>query len=300
MMDLTSSVALACLKHTVDSGAGPFQNNDDLIGATVAHYRILHTLGRGSTGTVYAARDLRLDRPVALKCMSSRLAKNPAAVLRFQREARTTCALNDPHVCTIYDIDAHEGFPFIAMELLEGRTLQELLKNGALRFAKVIHIALQIAQALRVAHAKQVVHRDIKPANVFITQQGKIKLLDFGLATSVAITHADGHSIVGTAAYMSPEQAQGLEVDARTDLFSLGIILYEMATGRAPYTGRSVRDVLEHIVNCTPELPRRINPEVPFRLEKVICKALQKDVERRYQTASELLADLIPLKCSFE
>jgi serine/threonine protein kinase len=300
MVDITSAIAGADLSQTIDSGSTPLHNSEELIGANVSHYRIFHTLGRGSTGTVYAARDLRIDRPVALKCLSSRLARNPGAVVRFQREARITSALNSPHVCTIYDIDSHEGVPFIAMELLEGRTLQHLLKNGALQIAKAILIALQIAQALRVTHMRGVVHRDVKPGNLFVTQQGRIKLLDFGLATSAAMAPAYRNSIVGTAAYMSPEQAQGSDLDARTDLFSLGIVLYEMATGRAPFIGRNLLEVLDQVKNCSPALPSRINPDVPASLEKVIWKALQKDVRRRYQTASELLTDLIPLKCSFD
>jgi non-specific serine/threonine protein kinase len=220
--------------------------------------------------------------------------------VRFRREARITSALNSPHFCTIYDIDSHEGMPFIAMELLKGRTLQHLLKNGALQIAKAVLIALQMAQALRVTHAQGIVHRDVKPGNVFVTQQGRIKLLDFGLATSAAMAPAYRNSIAGTAAYMSPEQAQGFDLDTRTDLFSLGIVLYEMATGRAPFIGRNLLEVLERVKNCSTALPRSINPDIPASLEKVISKALQKDMRRRYQTASELLTDLIPLKFSFD
>lgn len=300
MVDVISEIARANLSQTLDSGSTPLNDSAELIGATVSHYRIFHVLGRGSTGTVYAALDLRLDRPVALKCLSSRLVRNPAAIVSFQREARITSALNSPHFCTIYEIDSHEGMPFIAMELLKGRTLQHLLKSGALQIAKAVLIALQMAQALRATHAQGVVHRDVKPANVFVTQQARIKLLDFGLATSAATAAAYRNSIVGTAAYMSPEQAQGLDLDARTDLFSLGIVLYEMATGRAPFIDRNILEVLERVKNCSAALPSSINPDVPASLEKVISKALQKDIRRRYQTASELLTDLVPLKSSFD
>jgi TolB-like protein/Flp pilus assembly protein TadD len=260
-------------------------------------------------GTVYQAEDTRLGRQVALKFLPADLARDRHALDRFRREARAASALNHPHICTIHDIDEADGELFIAMELLEGRTLKERLQDRPLPMPEVVELALQLADALEAAHAKGIIHRDIKPANVFVTARGAVKLLDFGLAKVAADARADAEAptvagewmtgagvALGTVGYMSPEQVRGEGLDARTDLFSLGVVLYEMATGRAPFLGATAGAVLGEILHITPTAPVRLNPEVPAELERIVNRLLEKDRTRRYQSAADLVVDLQRMK----
>ena len=280
-----------------------------MVGRTVSHYRILDRLGGGGMGVVYRAEDLRLGRQVALKFLSADLARDPQALDRFRREARAASALNHPHICTIYDIDNAEGESFIAMELLEGQTLKERLQGRPLPTAEIVALGLQLADALEAAHAKGIIHRDLKPANVFITTRGIAKLLDFGLAKLAVEPHAASEAAtaagewvtgagaaLGTVGYMSPEQIRGEMLDARTDLFSLGVVLYEMTTGTAPFRGATSGTVLSEILTKGPVAPVRLNPEVPPELERIVSKLLEKDREVRYQSAKDLRVDLTRLK----
>ena len=273
-----------------------------MIGQTISHYRILATLGRGAMGTVYRAEDTRLGRVVALKFLSDEHLQDPHAVGRFQREARAASALNHPNICAVYDIGEHAGQYFIAMEFLEGVPLHELITRGALPTDRVLELGVEVADALQTAHAKGFIHRDIKPANIFVTERGHAKLLDFGLskalelpATPVGSTEeqlSDPGAVLGTLAYMSPEQVRGEQLDGRTDIFSLGAVLYEMTTGRRPFPGSTSGTICEAILNRTPIPVGRVSPESPQRLEETINKALEKDRSLRYQNASELRADL--------
>jgi len=288
-----------------------------MIGLTVSHYRILEKLGGGGMGVVYKAEDLRLGRYVSLKFLPEDLSREPLAIERFQREARAASSLNHPHICTIYDVDQFEGQSFIVMEFLEGQTLKHRITGKPIDLERVPEYGYQMADALEAAHAKAIIHRDIKPANIFLTDRGQVKLLDFGLAkllperrgshrargaapnfgntTQDAHLTSDGVAL-GTVAYMSPEQVRGQELDERTDLFSLGLVLYEMSTGIRAFSGNTSGVIFDAILNRAPTPPVRLNPAIPIQLEQIIAKALEKDRELRYRSASDMRADLQRLK----
>src|ERR1700686_86894 len=282
-----------------------------MINETISHFRVIEKLGAGGMGVVYKAVDLRLDRPVALKFLPDNMVQDSQALERFRREARAASALNHPGICTIYDIGEQGGRGFIAMEFIDGETLRSHIHGKALSLEEILKLGIQIAEALDAAHAEGIIHRDIKPDNIFVTKRGPAKVLDFGLAKLVpkGIASADADSggevpgatsivgiISGTPSYMSPEQVRGDNLDERTDIFSLGLLLYEMATGRQAFSGGTGGKIIEAVLTRSPVPARNINPDIPPRLEEIINKAVHKDRDQRYQHAADIRTDLQKLE----
>jgi eukaryotic-like serine/threonine-protein kinase len=303
------SSALEVVGRLVASEAGITDSGTQLIGGTVSHYHVIEKLGGGGMGVVYKAEDTRLHRFVALKFLPDIVAKDPQSLSRFQREAQSASALNHPNICTVYDVGEYQGRPFIAMELLEGSTLRSQISGGALPLEGMLDVAVQLTAGLGAAHQKGIIHRDIKPTNIFVTQEGHAKILDFGIAgklrwnepaePTVTLSLAtfreqltNPGAVMGTLGYMSPEQAKGEKTDVRTDLFSLGAVLYEMATGRAPFNANTAVLMYDSILHGHPPKPTTLNRALPPEMDRIISKALEKDRQLRYQTAADLLSDL--------
>ncbi len=291
----------------VEVGAQP---HGDLLDAEISHYRILSKLGSGGMGVVYEAEDIRLGRRVALKFLPEKLASDPRALQRFEREARAASSLNHQNICTIYEVEEHDHQPVIVMELLEGESLKQRIREGPIPFDELLDFGIQTSDALEAAHAKGIIHRDIKPGNIFIVGRGRVKILDFGLAKVLPAHVVENQSeeealtlegvIPGTTSYMSPEQVRGEEIDTRSDLFSLGVVLYEMATGQRPFVGKNRVLMMNAILNAQPTAPGDVNPSLPAALETIIAMALEKDRERRYQHAADICSDLKRLKGKME